>query len=67
VKSKYGTAAGGNNTGVMGTAPRTKIGTAKPAAAHNQSPGSKVTSNMGSGGSIRSPFEPRTKQGFYTK
>jgi hypothetical protein len=67
MRTKYGTAAGGNNTGVMGTTPRTKYGTEKPAAAYNKSKGGMVTSNMGSGGSIRSPFEPRTKQGFYTK
>jgi hypothetical protein len=51
----------------MGTTPKTKYGTQKPAAAYNQGKGGKVTSNLGSGGSIRSPFEPRTKQGFYTK
>jgi len=67
MKTKYGTAAGGPNTGVMGTTPKTKYGTQKPAAAYNQGKGGKVTSNLGSGGSIRSPFEPRTKQGFYTK
>lgn len=67
MKTKYGTAAGGPNTGVMGTTPRTKYGTQKPATAYNQGKGGKVTSNIGSGGSIRSPFEPRTKQGFYTK
>lgn len=67
MKTKYGTAAGGPNTGVMGTTPKTKYGTQKPAAAYNQGKGGKVSSNLGSGGSIRSPFEPRTKQGFYTK
>lgn len=67
MKSKYGTAAGGSNTGVMGTAPKTKMGTSKPASAYNKGVGTKVTSNLGSGGSIRSPFAPRTKQGFFTK